>query len=107
MTQTQHAVRSVYISNRSSDDLAAIEWCRNTFAASHLGHGIEFKEPCWSFGYARVYIHRGCTVTVKELSVFEFANSRRKVLFDIRWGHLVIYDSVAALEADHPGTEHY
>ena len=90
MTVTQDIVHSVYISNGL--DRAALNWCRDTFATSHL-HLV--KEPCWSFRYDCFYTHGVCT----HCCVVAFATAQHKLLFDIAWGHLEIHDSSAALQA--------
>jgi len=92
MTTPAHTVHSVYMSSSISDDRAALKWCRDTFGVSHN----VTNDVNWSFRYARVYIHGDCTVT--DSCVFDFVDPRHKLLFDIRWGHLGIYDSVQSLE---------
>ena len=78
MTVTQDIVHSVYISISWSANEAA-EWC-----AQVIGTQL------WCWRTSRIYnngIPTNCCV-------FAFVDPRHKLLFDIRWGHLGIHDSV-------------
>ena len=101
MTLRQHTVHSVYISRDTVQSVyigiswsanEAAEWCAQVIGNAKIDvvTGEVLAARLWSWRAGRIYnngIPTNCCV-------FTFVNSRHKLLFDIRWGHLGIHDSV-------------
>jgi len=98
MIQNAHLHQSVYIWN-NHNTIAAGEWCIRV-----IGPGR--RQDYQHFDYPGLMWNCSCVESVSphsvitECYVFTFINPAHKMLFDIAWGHLGIYDSVALLQAD-------
>jgi len=86
---------SVYISNRTQV-LAAYHWCTQVIGPSVYNRNVQQLDVMWTFTCVDSGVLWAHDTTTH---VFSFVNSRHKLLFDLAWGHLGIYDSVAQLQA--------
>ena len=106
MTTLLH--QSVYLCAVTNDQMEPAAWCTDVIGPGDIRGIIPASKPLKMWTCVLQY---GVLDTAFDLDVvccvFTFVHTRHKLLFDIRWGHLGIYDTAAALEADHPGTEHY
>jgi hypothetical protein len=83
---------SVYISSKAHD-CATVNWCRQVIGT------VDALAPkqasrAWSWYRRCVYPKHIST----NCCVFDFADSRHKLLFDLAWGHLGIHNTVQSLE---------
>ena len=89
--------QSVYV--RPTDDLLlTVDWCRQVIGADSVRQpGPRVDSPCaWSYVCVNWRGPGGTSLCY----VFSFVSSAHKLLFDITFGHLGIYDTVVDLEAD-------
>jgi len=84
---------SVYISS-TAHDCATVDWCRQVIGTVDALMPLQASRA-WSWHRRCVYPNHIPT----NCCVFSFVDAQHKLLFDLAWSHLGIYDSVQLCQA--------